>query len=37
MVSKVRISGNGTKLQVVSGIVNSEYNVVHCKICYNTK
>lgn len=37
MVSKVRISGNGTKLQVVSGIVNSEYNVVDCKMCYNTK
>ena len=37
MVSKVRISGNGTKLQVVSGIVNSEYNVLHGKMCYNTK
>ena len=37
MVSKVRISGNGTKLQVVSGIVNSEYSVVDCKMCYNTK
>lgn len=36
MVSKVRISGNGTKLQVVSGIVNSEYSVVDCKMCYNT-
>lgn len=37
MVSKVRISGNGTKLQVVSGIVNSEYSVADCKMCYNTK